>query len=61
MFERKSVAKGKSLELYQVLITWFNLRVSEGVEISGALLKEQANRFAFYSVFNCLSLLDCTK
>ncbi|KAG7154894.1 Tigger transposable element-derived protein 2-like 2, partial [Homarus americanus] len=35
MFVRKSMSEGKSAELDQVLITWFNLRVSEGVEISG--------------------------
>lgn len=45
MFVRKSMTEGKSSELDQVLITWFNLRVSEGVEISGDLLKEQAKVF----------------
>ncbi|KAG7163490.1 Jerky protein-like 7 [Homarus americanus] len=45
MFVRKSMSEGKSAELDQVLITWFNLRVSECVEISGDLLKEQAKVF----------------
>ncbi|XP_042206656.1 tigger transposable element-derived protein 2-like [Homarus americanus] len=45
MFVRKSMSEGKSAELDQVLITWFKLRVNEGVEISGDLLKEQAKVF----------------
>ena len=39
------MTEGKSSQLDQVLITWFNLRVSEDVEISGDLLKEQAKVF----------------
>ena len=35
----------KSSEPDQVLITWFNLHVSEGVEIYVDLLKEQAKVF----------------
>lgn len=31
--------EGKSLKLDQVLITWFNLCLGEGVEISSDLLK----------------------
>ncbi|XP_072254361.1 tigger transposable element-derived protein 2-like [Pyxicephalus adspersus] len=45
MFVRKSMAEGKSSELDQVLITWFNLRVREGVEMSGDLIKKQAKAF----------------
>ena len=33
------MTEGKSSEFDQVLTTWLNLRVSEGVEISGDLLK----------------------
>ena len=45
LFLKKSVTHGKSSELDQVLITWFNLCTNEGVEISGDLLKEQAKVF----------------
>ena len=39
------MTEGKSFELDQLLIIWFNLHVSEGVEISGDLLKKQAKVF----------------
>ncbi|KFD68160.1 hypothetical protein M514_19642 [Trichuris suis] len=39
---RKTVKDGKSSELNKVLITWLKLRLSEGVELSGDLVREQA-------------------
>ena len=45
MFIRKSMTEGKSSEFNQVLIIWFNLHVSEGVKISGDLLKKQTKVF----------------
>lgn len=35
----------KSTELDQVMMKWFKLHESEGVEFSGDLLKEQAKLF----------------
>ena len=45
MFKRKSMKPGKSAQLDQVMMRWFKLRESEGVELSGDLVKEQAKTF----------------
>ncbi|KFD67152.1 hypothetical protein M514_20588 [Trichuris suis] len=42
---RKTLKDGKSTELDKVLITWLKVRVREGVEISGNMVKEQARIF----------------
>ena len=45
MLVKKSVTHGKCSELERTLLSWFNLRVSEGAEVSGDSLKEQAKVF----------------
>ena len=45
MYLKKSITHGKSSELDEILINWYNLGTNAGVEISGELLREQAKIF----------------